>query len=116
VQEQYTTAVLVAAQLGDQALFKDVLYRVPDFKVSEVSQQVSGWELTEILRLLATEVTRSPSLGFILRWVKFLLKWHSKSLKHCIDTKALLRGIQIRYEELEKVTRSNQYLLQHLSV
>ena len=116
VQEQYTTAVLVAAQLGDQALFKDVLYRVPDFKVSEVSQQVSGWELTEILRLLATEVPRSPSLGFILRWVKFLLKWHSKSLKHCIDTKALLRGIQTRYEELEKVTRSNQYLLQHLAV
>ena len=116
VQEKYASAMVIAAQLGDQMLFRDVLYRIPDFKISEVTQQLAGWELLEVLRLLATEVPRSPSLGFILRWVKFLLKWHSKILHHCVDVKALQRGIQNRYEELERVCRSNQYLLQYLAV
>lgn len=115
VKEEYTTAMILALQLGEDDLQREVLLRIPDTLVASVVQQIAGAELLRFITLLSKEVDRSQELGFVLSYVKELCRFHSKSLKAVTEIRALLRGLSKKYQEISWMCRENTYTLKYLS-
>lgn len=115
VKEEYTTAVIMAMQLGDEKLSKDVILRVPASEISQVVQQVQGKELIALVELLGIEVSTTSELGLFMVWVKEICRTHSKKLRGRTEVRNLLRNLAKKYRELAWLTQDNTYILQYLS-
>eukprot|EP00359_Climacostomum_virens_P007002 CAMPEP_0204901432 /NCGR_PEP_ID=MMETSP1397-20131031/3081_1 /ASSEMBLY_ACC=CAM_ASM_000891 /TAXON_ID=49980 /ORGANISM="Climacostomum Climacostomum virens, Strain Stock W-24" /LENGTH=846 /DNA_ID=CAMNT_0052069795 /DNA_START=659 /DNA_END=3199 /DNA_ORIENTATION=+ len=115
VQEEYSTGLLLALKLGDEALQQDVIYRVPLKTVDEVALNITGQELLRLLALLSSELAKSKHIEFLLTWVQSIMKWHSKALKGVKDLRAVQKAVTQHFQRLEGICSSNLYTLRYLA-
>jgi periodic tryptophan protein 2 len=115
VQEQYATGLLLALKLGDEALQRNVLYRVPLESISDVVINIAGQELLRLVALLSAEITTSLHVEFLLAWVLATMKWHGKALKGLKELRAVQKAVTQHFTRLESLCSSNFYTVRYLA-
>ena len=115
IREEYTTAIIAALQLGEEDVIKDVIIRIPLLQVSGVVEQIGGFELISLVKVLGLEIGRSIELGLLMLWVKEICKNHSTKLRGRTEIRAMFRNLAKKYQEVAWITQENTYILQYLS-
>lgn len=115
IQEEYATGLLLALKLGDEALQREVLYRVPLKTVEEVVLNITGQELLKLTALLSSELAQSKRIEFLLAWVQAVMKWHSKALKGVKDLRGVQKAVADHFQRLESLCNSNLYTIRYLA-
>ncbi|KAM9767046.1 PWP2 small subunit processome component [Menidia menidia] len=116
--QEWTSAIVMAFRLNEQALKQEVLETVPHEQIPVVCGTLPDIYVEKLLGFLATCLEKSAHLQFYMKWAETLLMLHGQKLKNRSGSilptlQALQKSIQRHFESLSKLCDFNMYNIRY---
>lgn len=119
---EFSLALRMALHLNEASLIREVMDHVPFNAIPLVVRSFERAEpstLERLLQNLAQIMAKSPHLEYYLRWCLEMLQTHGLYMERHRGTfmrcfRALHKSIQMRYDDLIRVSDGNRYMLEFL--
>jgi periodic tryptophan protein 2 len=119
---EFSLALRMALHLNESSLIREVMDHVPFDAIPLVVRSFERAEpstLERLLQNLAQTMAKSPHIEYYLRWSLGMLQTHGLYVERhrgifMRSFRALHKSIQMRYDDLIRVSDGNQYMLEFL--